>query len=695
MLPDTSGTPPRVSILMATYNGVRFVRQSIGSLLAQTFRDFELIVVDDCSTDDTIAVLAGIDDRRLKVYRNATNLGVVASRNRCVALAMGEYIAMQDHDDLSLPTRLARQVAFLDENPSIVLVATAANVLNGNEIRSPRRPIRSSPALIAWLLLIANPLVCSSIMFRAATARRLGTFMRSDYTYADDYDLYHRLMVEGGIARLDESLTIYRQHDTMASRMHEDVMMTNAERVLEPSYRPWFGDEAAAAAALVVRHVSGMQPVPDLATLRALQGRLRLLTDGMLTNTSAADRVMILDYAEELWERVVWDARRMSRLSLRQEDVQLYRAPLWSMSDAVRTALSYVPFSAAALRAGRTLVTPRVREETLRARMLHGKLLKPVPADLLRPPTLFIVVDTEAEFDWTGTMRSQHVNVTAMKEIERGQAVLDRYGLRPVYVVDYPVATNPDSVARLRTILNRGGCEIGAHLHPWTTPPFEEDLSNRNSYPGNLPAALEQAKLANLVTAIEQSFGVRPVFYKAGRYGFGENTAETLAELGFKVDFSFLPGADLRWRDGPSFAGLESSSYRLEGGILAAPMTRSTVGLLPALGRTADWVEQSALLRRVPWRSILARSRIADTITLTPEGMTTAKQIRLIKTLLRRGQRQFILHYHSPSLAAGNTNYAPDETGVARLVGRLADVCAFFFEEVGGMPGYPLDLLPD
>ena len=237
MLPEASGTPPRVSILMATYNGAGFVRQSIGSLLAQTFSDFELIVVDDCSTDDTVAVLDGIDDPRLKVHRNATNLGVVESRNRCMALASGEYIAMQDHDDLSRPTRLARQVAFLDEHSSTVLVATSANILKGTEIRSPRRPLRSSPALIAWLLLVANPLVCSSIMFRATAARQLGTFMRPDYTYADDYDLYHRLMTAGDIARLDEPLTIYRQHDTMASRMHEDVMMTNAERVLEPSYR--------------------------------------------------------------------------------------------------------------------------------------------------------------------------------------------------------------------------------------------------------------------------------------------------------------------------------------------------------------------------------------------------------------------------------------------------------------------------
>ncbi len=694
---DPPTKPPRISILMATYNGAAFVRQSISSLLAQTCRDFELIVVDDCSTDATPAILASIDDPRLKVFRNERNAGVVASRNRCLALASGEYIAMQDHDDLSRPTRLARQCAFLDRNPGVVLVATAAHFLADGTIKPPRHPLRSSPALIAWLLLVANPLVCSSIMFRADAARRLDGFMRADYTYADDFDLYHRLMAEGRIARLDEPLVIYRQHEAMTSRTHEDVMMANAERVLVPSYRAWFGEEAQAVAELVVRHVAAVRVVPDLPTLRALQRRLRDLTAGFFASqdVSDADRTMILDHAEDVWARVVRDARRLARVPIGPAEAWLHLPPARSTARSMGTALAYLPFASRARRMGRSLLDIRPRPAKPLPRMLQGNRLNPVPPEPGQAPTLFVVVDTEAEFDWSGPMGREHANVAAIQQIERGQAVFDRYGLRPVYVVDYPVASNPDSVARLRAILDRHGCEIGAHLHPWTTPPFEEDLSNRNSFPGNLPPELEREKLGNLVALIERSFGVRPLFYKAGRYGFGQHTARTLSGLGIRVDFSILPGADLTWRHGPDFTGLAATPYWLdEPTLVAAPMTRSTVGLLPILGRRGDQLGKLRLGRKLPIRSLLARSRIADTITLTPEGVTTAEQIRLIRALLARGQRQFILHYHSPSLAAGNTSYTPDEAAVARLVASLSDVCAFFFETVGGMPGYPRDLIP-
>jgi hypothetical protein len=220
-------------------------------------------------------------------------------------------------------------------------------------------------------------------------------------------------------------------------------------------------------------------------------------------------------------------------------------------------------------------------------------------------------------------------------------------------------------------------------------------MSERNSYPGNLPPELELAKLHNLVQMIRTSFGVVPLFYKAGRYGFGPGTARALAECGIKVDFSILPGADLRWKDGPDFSQLEPVPYWVgEHDVMTAPMTRSTIGLLPSLGPWIDRAAHRTGLRALPLRPVLARTRIADTITLTPEGVTTEEQIRLIRALLARGTRQFVLHYHSPSLQAGNTSYTPDEAAVARFVASLDDVCRFFFDELGGQPGYPRDLLP-
>src|SRR5262245_48357744 len=107
-----------------------------------------------------------------------------------------------------------------------------------------------------------------------------------------------------------------------------------------------------------------------------------------------------------------------------------------------------------------------------------------LPAD--EPPRLFVVVDTEEEFDWSAPFRRENTNVSAIPALTRLQARLDRFGLKPTYVIDYPVATKPEAYPVLRTLAHSHQCEIGAHLHPWVTPPFEETVNRTNSFACNL-----------------------------------------------------------------------------------------------------------------------------------------------------------------------------------------------------------------
>jgi hypothetical protein len=698
-LPVTEPVPtaPRVSVIMATYNGAAFIRQSINSLLAQTFTDFELIVVDDCSTDETPGILDSIADSRLRVFGNARNLGVVESRNRCFAQVRGTYVAMLDHDDISRPRRLEQQVAYLDARPDTVLIGTAAHLLEDGRITGPRLPGTTSPALISWLLLVANPLVCSSVMFRTAAARRLDQFMRASYAYADDFDLYHRLKPFGAIARVDEPLTIYRLHGANAFRRHEDVMTGNAVRVMTPHYARWFGEDAREAAELIAGHLSAGRPVTSLATLQRLQDCLRRLTDGFLAggDIMADDRAAILEHAEALWQRTLQRAARHGDFRISRAERSLHGDRAASPSEVAGRMFARLPLQDTARSIARGLVPRRPPPRLPAAAMVQGNHFVPVVPDPASPPTLYVVVDTEAEFDWTRPFERGFTSVHAIDQVERGQAVFDRYGLRPIYVVDYPIASEARSVGKLRAILERGGCEIGAHLHPWTTPPFAEEISSRNSYPGNLPAALERDKLAHLIAMIEASFGIRPVFYKAGRYGLGEATATALAEFGIKVDLSVLPGADLRRDGGPDFRLLEPHPYRIgDTGVLTVPMTRSAVGWMSSLGALTEQLQRSPVLHYIPLQAAFSRARIVDTITLTPEGVTAEEQIRLVRALLRQGRRQFVLHYHSPSLEGGHTSYTRTEAEVSIFVERLERVCRFFFEELGGMPGFPRDLIP-
>jgi glycosyltransferase involved in cell wall biosynthesis len=295
------GAAPTVSVLMTTWNGAAFIAEAIASVLAQSFTDFELIVVDDGSTDETGQVLAGIGDRRLRVLRQAMNGGVVAARNVGFAAARGRYVAALDHDDLSHPQRLARQVAYLEAHTRVVLVATEIEIEDparrrnkalplplwegggGRGLRArnvsatpagrrhaPDHPTGGDPALMRWLLHVDNPLTWSSVMFRADAVRRLGAFMRPEYELADDFDLYHRLLTLGDIARLDEVLTVYRWHARNTTYGREDALNANAVKVLAAAYAPLLGADAEDAATLAIRHLSDRKPVRDGATLARL-----------------------------------------------------------------------------------------------------------------------------------------------------------------------------------------------------------------------------------------------------------------------------------------------------------------------------------------------------------------------------------------------------------------------------------------
>ncbi|MFW2851522.1 glycosyltransferase family 2 protein [Sphingomonas sp. TX0543] len=261
---------PTVSVIMAAYNGAALIGETLESLAAQTLGDFEAIVVDDCSTDDTLAMLRAWPDARVRVIALAENGGPVRARNRAFAEARGRYVAALDQDDLCRPERFARQVAYLDAHPEVALVGSDTAVLRDGAIRAPRHPANTTARLTEWLLRIENPLVWSSVMIRAQIARGLEPFTRPELLYAEDFDLYHRIARLGRVARIDADLLIYRQHGGGASQRFVDTMSASATRVLADSYAELFGDGAHDAAALVVSNLMGRAPPPDRATLRRL-----------------------------------------------------------------------------------------------------------------------------------------------------------------------------------------------------------------------------------------------------------------------------------------------------------------------------------------------------------------------------------------------------------------------------------------
>jgi hypothetical protein len=301
-------------------------------------------------------------------------------------------------------------------------------------------------------------------------------------------------------------------------------------------------------------------------------------------------------------------------------------------------------------------------------------------------PQLAVVVDTEEEFDWRRPFARDNIATRSIAAQPLAHRLYDRWGIVPTYVVDYPVAADPAARELLGSLRAEGRAEIGAHLHPWVCPPHEEEVTRFNSYHCNLPPALERAKIERLTEAVEAGFGARPTVFKAGRYGFGRSTARIIAELGYEVDCSFVPHASFASDGGPSYHNTPDRPFWLdpERKLLEVPMTSGFIGALAGTGARLPALFDSAAARRLRVPGLLARTGLVARSALTPEGVSAEEQIRLIKSLMRRGHSFFTLTYHSPSLAPGNTPYVRSEAELEAFLGRMEKVLGAFAGEIGG-----------
>ncbi|MFM7296547.1 MAG: polysaccharide deacetylase family protein [Planctomycetota bacterium] len=301
-------------------------------------------------------------------------------------------------------------------------------------------------------------------------------------------------------------------------------------------------------------------------------------------------------------------------------------------------------------------------------------------------PTLLTVVSTEEEFDWTGPFDPRQREVGAAKRLPQAQAAFDALGVRPTYVIDHPIATTPSSAEILRAFVREGRCEVGAHLHPWVNPPLRESPGSEASYPGNLPPELEREKLEVLVGAIEDSIGVHPRSYQAGRYGFGRSTASLLERLGFAVDLSCSPAFDFSADGGPdhSRAPYQPVWFGERREILGVPITGACVG---SAGRWAAGLHRYAsrpALRALRAPAVLARLGLSERLRLSPEGFDLAAMLRLTRSLRRSGADVFVLSLHSPSFHPGCTPYVRSEADLRRLFDTCRAFYEHFFAELGG-----------
>ena len=206
---------PKVTVLMPVYNGMQYLREAVDSVLCQTFSDFEFLIINDASTDGSLAFLRSFSDPRIRIVCNELNIGQAASLSVGLRLARGQYIARLDQDDVCMPTRLAQQVAFQDQRPGVAVTCTWEYSIDstGRRTRLWRKHVASYGVFLGELLVGKTPVWHPSAMIRTAAAVEVGGYDAA-FALAEDYDLWSKLaLARHNAAIVPDVLVLQRVHE--------------------------------------------------------------------------------------------------------------------------------------------------------------------------------------------------------------------------------------------------------------------------------------------------------------------------------------------------------------------------------------------------------------------------------------------------------------------------------------------------
>ena len=221
---EQAGTKaPQVTVLMAVYNGNRYLREAVDSMLGQTFTDFEFIIINDSSTDTSREILSTYSDSRIRVVENEQNIGLTKSLNRGLSLARGEYVARMDADDRSHSERLQKQVAYLDAHPNVAVLGTQHNTINAKGILMPfwtiKRPV--DPLAFRWCWIFDNPIAHSTAVFRRGIVWGVLGGYDENFRTSQDFELWSRVGRNNYVmCNLTDVLLDFRVHKQSTSKTY-------------------------------------------------------------------------------------------------------------------------------------------------------------------------------------------------------------------------------------------------------------------------------------------------------------------------------------------------------------------------------------------------------------------------------------------------------------------------------------------
>ena len=301
-----------------------------------------------------------------------------------------------------------------------------------------------------------------------------------------------------------------------------------------------------------------------------------------------------------------------------------------------------------------------------------------------KPSILFVLsVDTEEEWDWSGSFPKEKFSVKNTRYIPEFQEFCEGLGIRPTYFIDYAVADDLESVAYLKATLDRDKCEIGGHLHPWCTPPIEEDISDHdNSLIVNLPVDLVEKKLDSLNAKLENVFDKKPVSFRSGRWDINGSVLTLLANRGYTIDSSIHPYFSYDYSpDIPFWPDYEDCA--IEGNqreIYEIPITAGYNFPDFPFWHRLYLALSTSFLKHFRVIGILWKLGIMRKIHLTPELATSENMVKLVKAAIKKEHRVIHMFFHSSSLMPGASPYVKNTSDKEKLYQKIKEVFSYLQE---------------
>lgn len=293
----------------------------------------------------------------------------------------------------------------------------------------------------------------------------------------------------------------------------------------------------------------------------------------------------------------------------------------------------------------------------------------------------YLIVSIDVEEDMPNWKIEDSLTIRNLNGIPQVQALFEKYNVRPTYLLNYAFASNEKAVGYFKSISDR--CEIGAHMHPWNTPPLTIEESKKNDYPSNLPYERQYEKIKTVTDILTKAFHKPPTAYRAGRFGFNEDTKDILISLGYLVDTSISPMISWEEDNGPSFLNYRASPFWMhnaESKILEVPVTIGLSRDLPG------WIEKIYL--RLPAftriRGLLSRDylKLVDLFWLYPAVFTETEMITLVDVMIEKSLDVFNVFFHSSEIEPGESIYTRTEEDVKKYFKRLEIFFDYVINEV-------------